>query len=303
MARSLFMDWLRSCVHLTFSPLGRCLMRTAVLTLLTFWPPAPPLRMVVISRSLSGMSMSLRSASSRKMGATSTPANVVWRLLLALKGDRRTSRCVPFSPLNHPYGCCADPSPPPAGEETIISTLLNPTTSPCCSSSILMVYPVFRAWRSYMRFRSATQSLASVPPAPAVSRIRQGWSSYGPLSSSSSWYRSPSFSSASADIRNSSTSDAYSSSVKRGSSSSWAADSSPPSAVRPSISRATSPSSFNCCQLFSLFCRRPYLLSCAVTTAFRSLFSASQKDGSAVSVSSSSTIMSRFPGVAFMFSE
>ena len=48
---------------------GMCRMRTAISTLFAFWPPAPPERLVVISRSFSGMS-SLTSSSI--LGITST---------------------------------------------------------------------------------------------------------------------------------------------------------------------------------------------------------------------------------------
>ena len=61
-AMALFCIWLRSRVHLTAMPVGTWRMRTAVSTLFTFWPPAPPDRMVVISRSLSGISISLTSS-------------------------------------------------------------------------------------------------------------------------------------------------------------------------------------------------------------------------------------------------
>jgi len=39
------------------------------------------------------------SIESSTAGDTKTDAKVVWRLLLALKGDRRTMRCTPFSLL------------------------------------------------------------------------------------------------------------------------------------------------------------------------------------------------------------
>ena len=94
MAFSLFWSCERSWVQRTNRPVGMCRIRTAVSTLFTFWPPAPPEREVVISRSLSGMS-SFTSSSS--LGITSTPAKLVWRLSLALNGEMRTSRWVPFS--------------------------------------------------------------------------------------------------------------------------------------------------------------------------------------------------------------
>ncbi len=70
-----------------------CLRRTALETLLTFWPPGPLERANSISTSLSLISTSMSSMS----GTTSTAANEVWRRPLLSKGDMRTSRCTPIS--------------------------------------------------------------------------------------------------------------------------------------------------------------------------------------------------------------
>ena len=83
-----------SCVHFTNTPVGMCLMRTAVSTLFTFCPPLPPERVNEISKSSSGTSAL---TASDNTGMSSTPAKLVCRAALALKGDRRTRRCVPFS--------------------------------------------------------------------------------------------------------------------------------------------------------------------------------------------------------------
>ena len=72
-------------------PDGTCTMRTALSTLLTFWPPAPPDRIVLTSRSAAGISTSA-SASSRSSVISSTPAKLVCRLFAALNGESRTRR-------------------------------------------------------------------------------------------------------------------------------------------------------------------------------------------------------------------
>ena len=59
-------------------PLGRCVMRTAESVLLTCCPPAPDARYVSICRSSSSISIAPTSSTT---GATSTPANDVWRRL------------------------------------------------------------------------------------------------------------------------------------------------------------------------------------------------------------------------------
>ena len=50
---------------------------------------------------MSSGSISTSTASSTS-GATSTPANAVWRRDWASNGEIRTSRCTPFSALNSP---------------------------------------------------------------------------------------------------------------------------------------------------------------------------------------------------------
>ena len=78
-------------------PVGLWVRSIAVSTLLTFCPPAPEALIVVISKSAAGISISVLSSSSS--GITSTAAKLVCLAPLALKGDFRTSRCVPFSPI------------------------------------------------------------------------------------------------------------------------------------------------------------------------------------------------------------
>ena len=94
MAVARFEDCERSFWHCTTMPVGLCVMRTAESVLLTCWPPAPEARYVSIWRSSSSISTSPASSTT---GATSTPANDVWRRLAESKGLRRTSRCTPFS--------------------------------------------------------------------------------------------------------------------------------------------------------------------------------------------------------------
>lgn len=78
-------------------PVGVCFSLTAVDTLLTFWPPAPPARKA--SNSMSSSLISISVSSSGSWGRTSTLANEVWRSWSALKGERRTSLWVPDSCL------------------------------------------------------------------------------------------------------------------------------------------------------------------------------------------------------------
>ena len=77
-----------------------------------------------------------------KMGMTSTAAKLVWRAALALKGDWRTSLCVPFSPARYPYAywpCTSN------------STLFMPASSPaqgkpvCKSAPVRLQYACFHA--------------------------------------------------------------------------------------------------------------------------------------------------------------
>jgi hypothetical protein len=56
MAMSLLRCWDFSCWHCTTMPVGRWVMRTALLVLLTCWPPAPLARNTSMRRSLSSMS-------------------------------------------------------------------------------------------------------------------------------------------------------------------------------------------------------------------------------------------------------
>ena len=62
-------------VQRTVTPVGIWVIRTAVSTLFTFWPPFPPAREKLISRSSSGISTSIDSSGRR--GMTSTPEKLV----------------------------------------------------------------------------------------------------------------------------------------------------------------------------------------------------------------------------------
>mmetsp|Transcript_7671 Transcript_7671/g.11395 ORF Transcript_7671/g.11395 Transcript_7671/m.11395 type:complete len:250 (+) Transcript_7671:349-1098(+) len=176
-------------------PVGKCLILTPLSTLLTFCPPFPPLLIVVITNSASGTSTSTISSSS-KTGTTSTPANVVCRLLFELNGDNLTNLCAPFSPRNQPNAL---------GPSTKSSTDLNPTTSPADVSSVVALNSIRSAWRRYIRRSISTQSQASVPPAPAVRIILAGLSSSDPFRSDSNSYNFPSERSLAAAVLHSST--------------------------------------------------------------------------------------------------
>ena len=133
-------------------------MRTALSTLLTFWPPAPPDRIVLTSRSAAGISTSA-SASSRSSGISSTPAKLVCRLFAALNGESRTRRWVPRSERSSPY----------AYSPSIVSVAdLIPASSPSVRSVSVARAPGCRsAHRVYIRSSISAQSCASTPPEPA----------------------------------------------------------------------------------------------------------------------------------------
>ena len=153
----LFAAWLRSSSHRMVIPVGTCLIRTAVSTLFTFCPPAPPLRMVLISRSES-FSNTVSTAPSSSTGVTSTAANDVCRVASFLNGDCRTSLCVPRSQRKYPYA--NRPS-------TSNVTLFNPASSPSLRSTVFIANPRPSHQPRYMRSNISAQSCASVPPAPA----------------------------------------------------------------------------------------------------------------------------------------
>ena len=98
-ASSRFWSWLRSFWQVTTMPVGMCVILTAVSTLFTFWPPAPPLRYVSIFKSslLIFTVVSLLIA-----GTTSTDAKLVWRRLLLSNGLILTSLWTPISPFSFP---------------------------------------------------------------------------------------------------------------------------------------------------------------------------------------------------------
>src|SRR5918995_1270240 len=86
-AFSLFWSWLFSSWHVTTSPVGRCVMRTAESVVFTDWPPGPLDRYTSTSSSLGSMSMSTASAS----GSTATVAALVCtRPWLSVAGTRCT---------------------------------------------------------------------------------------------------------------------------------------------------------------------------------------------------------------------
>mmetsp|Transcript_23971 Transcript_23971/g.71898 ORF Transcript_23971/g.71898 Transcript_23971/m.71898 type:complete len:223 (-) Transcript_23971:140-808(-) len=184
-AAALFMACDRSRAARTARPVGRCFTRTAVSTLLTFWPPAPPARIVVISRSAGSSSATSGGSagwSSGSSGTGSTLAKDVWRLAAELKGDWRTSRCAPRS---------ARSSPKALGPRSSSDAALRP---PGCSPSARSSSSTAKSRRSpkrwYMRSSMAVQSWASRPPAPAVSSRRQSHASYGPSSARAASYAS-----------------------------------------------------------------------------------------------------------------
>ena len=79
-----------------YIPVGMCVMRTAESVMLTYWPPAPHERKVSILRSSGRISICTLSG---RTGTTSTEAKLVWRRFAESKGDMRTRRWTPCSPL------------------------------------------------------------------------------------------------------------------------------------------------------------------------------------------------------------
>mmetsp|Transcript_10406 Transcript_10406/g.31807 ORF Transcript_10406/g.31807 Transcript_10406/m.31807 type:complete len:262 (-) Transcript_10406:215-1000(-) len=216
MASSLLRSWLLCSELLTAVPVGRCTIRTAVSTLFTFWPPLPPLRMVVISTSFSSTSTPCSSSSS-SFGMTSMPAKLVWRFPCALNGDIRTSRCVPFSALRYPYA--NSPSTSSVAD-------LYPHSSPGLSSARRTENPRLSQKRVTIRTRISAQSCASVPPAPARTVTTAPLRSYGPDSVLRRPYAASSLSS--------------SSTLSTASSTTSAAPSSPPSSLSSSSALSAS---------------------------------------------------------------
>ena len=96
MALALFLNCDFSSWQETTTPVGRCVMRTALSVVLTCCPPAPWERKVSIRRSLSSICTSTSSAS----GSTATVAAEVWiRPPDSVTGTRWT-RCGPDSNLS-----------------------------------------------------------------------------------------------------------------------------------------------------------------------------------------------------------
>ena len=136
-------------------PLGRCVIRTAESVLLTCCPPAPG----SVGVDLQVVLIDLHLPMSSTTGETSTPAKLVWRRLAESNGDRRTSRCTPFSLPYSPYAF----SPLTRNVADFMPGLLSGDTS---SSSTAK--PRFSAQRISIRRTISAQSWASVPPAPAL---------------------------------------------------------------------------------------------------------------------------------------
>ena len=87
MASSLFLSCERSCVTNRRMPVGLCVRSTAVSTLFTFWPPAPPDRAVEMSRSFGSM-VTVTSSTS---GMIAIVAVEVWmRPAVSVAGTRCT---------------------------------------------------------------------------------------------------------------------------------------------------------------------------------------------------------------------
>ena len=95
MAVSRLRSWERSFWHCTTIPVGRCVIRTAESAVLTPWPPGPDERKTSTRISSSRTATSTSSTS----GITDTEAKLVCRRFWASKGEIRTSRCTPISPL------------------------------------------------------------------------------------------------------------------------------------------------------------------------------------------------------------
>ena len=113
--------------------------------------------------------------SSSTSGSTSTSANVVWRRFWASNGLIRTRRWTPRSGRSQPYA--RRPS-------TATVTLLRPACSPSCWSMISVAKRCRSAQRRYIRSSISAQSVASVPPAPALIVSSAGRSSYSPENNS-----------------------------------------------------------------------------------------------------------------------
>mmetsp|Transcript_35587 Transcript_35587/g.113780 ORF Transcript_35587/g.113780 Transcript_35587/m.113780 type:complete len:228 (-) Transcript_35587:434-1117(-) len=181
MAAFLFMPCVRSRLALTTMPVGLWTMRTAVSSLLTFWPPAPPLRIVEISKSASGISLtssfdedSSSSSFSGMTGTGSTEAKDVCRFAWELKGLCRTRRWAPFSLRSKPKA--------PGGPPTLsVADFKQPGWSPGDDSKVSTLKRRRSPNRAYMRCSMPHQSWASEPPAPAWISKRQSHLSYGPL--------------------------------------------------------------------------------------------------------------------------
>src|SRR4051812_24671364 len=94
-ARALFLCCDFSSCWITTSPVGRCVIRTALSVVLTDCPPGPLERNTSMRKSLSSILISTSSAS----GSTATVAAEVWMRPLASVSGTRWTRCTPDSNL------------------------------------------------------------------------------------------------------------------------------------------------------------------------------------------------------------
>mmetsp|Transcript_6313 Transcript_6313/g.21660 ORF Transcript_6313/g.21660 Transcript_6313/m.21660 type:complete len:223 (+) Transcript_6313:651-1319(+) len=173
MALSLFLSWVLCSVQKILIPLGLCVRCTAVSTLFTFCPPAPPLLAVVISQSLGSTLTSTSSTS----GITATVAVLVWtRPLLSVAG----TRCTLWTPASN-LSLLKTWSP---------FTSNTPSFTPPLSASFRLTtetfQPTFSQYIWYIRMRSPAQMQASSPPVPALISSMMFFSSRSSFGSSSS---------------------------------------------------------------------------------------------------------------------
>ena len=170
-ARMRFFSCERSSVQKMRMPVGLCTRSTAVSTLFTFCPPAPPDRAVVRSMSLSSIFTSTSSTS----GITATVAvEVCTRPCDSVAGTRCT-RCTPASHLSCEY------TDSPTSSTTIS---LYPPESAGFWLTIVAFHPSFCACLWYIFHRSPAQMPASSPPVPARISSMMFFSSRGSLGSS-----------------------------------------------------------------------------------------------------------------------
>src|SRR3989442_1764028 len=177
-----FLSCERSSWHVTTSPVGTCVIRTAESVVLTPCPPGPDERYTSTRRSFS----STRTSTSSASGNTATVTVEVWMRPLASVTGTRCTRWTPRSNLSRLHAprpwmkrMTSLRPPTPVGLESITSTFQR------CASAYFV----------YMRASSAANSAASSPPAPARISTKTFLSSFGSLgrtsffssSSSAAW--------------------------------------------------------------------------------------------------------------------